>query len=400
MELANDYDFVVLGEHPAGLWAARHFLSLDQKVLILPLGTHSGLNALPRKVAEDFGFSTLDFVNRDEDPIQLLIPGHRFKLGSSLDRLREEYHFHFGHDFSDHELPNSELLRGLLYVSKGSEPGPALPEDWKELAEQVLETVYFEKEPGYLTRIMMKKLAELGAHVAKPGQLKQIFLDRKAFVGVQLVGTSKMIAARNAFACSHFGYLKGFMNEAVDLQSKPMGWNFDIRFECSVDALPVGMSTRMIYIEKDAPILEIIQERPGSFRLRTALPLQDHALERGEERRLAERMLKVCERLIPDLEYNLKWVSPDLRDPERVEAVDLPALYPFQDLNRIPLDRLCYGVGSALGFQCPVSGLYVVSDESSPKSGIWGGYNAVLQALDAIAKKDQRPDFLRLSLKR
>ena len=38
MDFLNHYDFVILGEHPAGLWAARHLLSLEKKVLILPLG--------------------------------------------------------------------------------------------------------------------------------------------------------------------------------------------------------------------------------------------------------------------------------------------------------------------------------------------------------------------------
>jgi hypothetical protein len=395
MELSSSYDFVILGENPAALWAARHLLALEQKVLILPMGHDSGMNIMPLKALDVFGLRAEEGANRSAHPMQVLFQGHRFRLGRSMDELKEEFNFHFGKDSAGKlEIPN-ELLRGMNYFIHGSETGPALPESWSQLSARYLETIYFEEEKGWLNRRLLKKLSEAGAHVARQSQLKQIFLDRKTFVGVQLAGTSRMIAAKNAILGAHFDYLKGFMNEPVSESSRPIGWNFDLRFECSPEALPLGMSTRMIHVEKDAPVLEIVQERVGRFRLSTHLPLQDRTLERGEQRRLAERMLKVCESLIPDLEYNLKSVSPDIRDPERVETVALPALYPFQDLHQIPMERLSYGVGSALGFQCSVNGLYLVGHEANPRDGVWGSFQAANQAIEHIAKKDQKPELLR-----
>ena len=54
MELNQEYDFAIIGEHPAGLWAAHHLIGLGKKVIVLPLGTENSMNVLPRKVAEVF----------------------------------------------------------------------------------------------------------------------------------------------------------------------------------------------------------------------------------------------------------------------------------------------------------------------------------------------------------
>ena len=130
----------------------------------------------------------------------------------------------------------------------------------------------------------------------------------------------------------------------------------------------------MIYIEEQAPVLEIFQERPGHFRLSTALPMRDSTLERGEQRRLAGRMLKVCESLIPDLEYNIKKIIPDLRDPERTEWTDLPALYPFLELKKIPSQILTFGSGTQPPPLSPLAGVWITHEEVSPKDGTWGSF--------------------------
>ncbi|NDF16327.1 hypothetical protein EB061_13600, partial [bacterium] len=93
MEFSSQYDFIILGEHPAGLWAARHLLALEKKVLILPLGRDPGSNVAPRKVMTDFGWTDFE---RGEDHLQILTPERRFRLGSSEESLAREYEFQFG----------------------------------------------------------------------------------------------------------------------------------------------------------------------------------------------------------------------------------------------------------------------------------------------------------------
>jgi len=183
---------------------------------------------------------------------------------------------------------------------------------------------------------------------------------------------------------THLDYLNAFFSEPLPYSSRPLGWRFEIRFECSPEALPLGLTKRMIYVEGQAPILEIFQEKPGFFRLATTVPMHSYTLDRGEQRRLAARMLRVCETIIPDLEYNLKKVIPDLRDPDRSETVDLPALYPFQELKRIPSHILSFGSGAQSLPPNPMPGLWITHEEVNPKEAIWGAFEASRSALKAI----------------
>ncbi|MBC7396175.1 MAG: hypothetical protein H7333_01935, partial [Bdellovibrionales bacterium] len=100
-----------------------------------------------------------------------------------------------------------------------------------------------------------------------------------------------------------------------------------------------------------------------------------------------------------DLQYNLKRVTPDLRDPERAISVELPTIYPFETLDKIPPALLTYGSGAGLGYQTSVQGLFLSSDEVNPREGLWGAYQAVLSALDSWAKREQKPELAQLSLR-
>ena len=398
MELSHEYDYVILGEHPAGLWAAKHLLTLGQKVLIIPMGLDRGLNVAPRSVANSFQIPEHDYTNRESNPIQIIAGGKRVRIPPKMGEFQQEVHFNYGAPLKNGESPKTDLLRGLSYLVHGAETGPLFPDDWNLISTQLFDTIYFEKEKGWLNRFLLQSLKAQGASIAPHRSLKQVFVDRKALVGVQLAGTSKMIAAKACFLNSQAEALNSFFNEKLSLKSAPISWNFEIAFECGIDFLPVGLTTKLIYVEKDAPILEINHESPGRFRLKTSLPLTLTSLDRGEQRRLAERMLRVAEGLLPDLSYNIRKVTPDLRDPDRSMAVELPALYPFQDLKRIPVDLLNYGAGSSLGFQTAVQNLFITNEEVFPKLGIWGGYQAVIQALEQYGKREQKPDFGKIQL--
>jgi hypothetical protein len=382
MEFSSSYDYVILGEHPAGLWAARRLLTMEKKVLILPLGKDSGINALPKRVASDFGWTEQDWVDRGADSIQILTRDRRFKLGQSIQDFESEFKFQFGSPWSKDSTLPLDLVRGLAYLGRGAETGPVFSSEAGFWIKRAFDTLYFEKEYGHLTRRMIRHLLELGAHVAKPRQLKQVFVDKNVLVGVQLLGNSRMISTKAGLVCAHYDYVKGYLSETTPALSQPLGWYFDVKFECSTSVIPAGLTNRMVYVEDGAPILEITQEGKGFFHLRTPLPLHEETLSRGFQRRLAERMLKVCEKLIPDLEYNLIRVSPDVTDPDKAESLDLPRLYPFEDLIRVPIEKLFYGGGNGLGFQSSFVNLYLANEESNPREGLWGAYHSVDQIFE------------------
>ncbi len=388
MEFLGEYDCVILGEHPAGLWSALHLASLDKKVLVLPLDSLPGMSSLPRKVALDFGW-TPEECDRGGDLLQILTPERRFRIPPSREDLEREYEFQFG------ELPghaasiSNEIVRGLAHYSRGSETGPVIGQEWEAWTKLCLGTVYFEREPGYVIRRMLRQLSGRGVHISRVGALKQIFLDRGTLVGVQLSGSSKMIAARAGLLSAHVDHLKSFMTERVSIESDPQGWRFSMRLSCNPAALPVGTGSRMLYVQKDAPILEIHQTRPGDFSLSTQLPLGEESFDRGFQRRLCERMMKVCQEIFPDIEYNLQILVPELRDPERTEKVELPAIFPFHSVEEVPFDRLVYGASRGLGHVTPVGNLYLVGPEANPRQGIWGAFEAAILSLEAMARKNQ-----------
>ncbi len=387
MDFLSEYDCVILGEHPAGLWAALHLVDLDKRILVLPLDSVESVRSLPRQVALDFGWTEEDW-SRGDDVLQILTPDRRFNVPSTLEELEKEYEFQFGTPPGRAGEVSNEIVRGLAYFARGSETGPVIGQEWLRWASLCLETVHFDKEPGYVVRRMLRQLSSRGVHVAGAGALKQVFLDRGNLVGVQLSGSSRMIATRAGFICSHVDHLKSFMTEPVDLASDPQGWKFSMRFSCNSSALPRGLGSRLLFVARGAPVLEIQQTRPGEFNLSTQLPLGDESFDRGYQRRLCERMLRVCQEIIPDLEYNLQLLTPELRDPDRAEKVDLPRMYPFAAGHEVPWDRLIYGASRGLGFSAPLGNVFVVNSEADPRHGLWGAFQAAVSSLESYTKKD------------
>ena len=137
MEFSSHYDFVLLGEHPAGLWAALRLLELEKKVLILPLGRDSGLNASPKSVIRDFGWKDSEWLDRGSQPIQIITPNRRFRVEGTPEDLEAEYEFQFGQKPAGN--PSYEILRGLAYFARGSEAGPVFAEDWKLWVQRALD---------------------------------------------------------------------------------------------------------------------------------------------------------------------------------------------------------------------------------------------------------------------
>ncbi len=378
----ENFDCIVIGESPSGLWGARQLLAKGLRVFILPTGTSRVVQALPIKVASEFEVPERFWIDREQAPLQVITHDRRFRVFKNEESFRSEFQFNFGEPFSLTKSPPVEFLRGLCYWQRGWETGPLFPDDWPGVFNRLSETVYFDRSPGLVEQWMLNSLRKSGAVIATAEKLSQVFVDKNKVVGVQLSETSQMIPARSIWVNTHFDYVNGFLNEKLTIKSKPMGWMFQIRFECTTDFLPVGSTDRMVYVEADAPPLEIEQESAGKFLLKTMLPMDSSTLDRDFQWRLATRMLRVVEALFPDLSYNLKQVIPDLRDRDRASKVEFPLIYPFETIESIPSHLLCFGLDAGLGFQTPVQGLMVTNEEAFPRLGLWGGYEAIRRILE------------------
>jgi len=395
-ELFSHYDFILIGDHPAALWGARLLLERGAKVLAVPMGTDRARALAPRFALESLDIPERDWPNREADPIQILTPDRRFRVLSSWEALQQECAFVDGSDPASFESLNPQFVRGLAYLDRGAETGPVSAADWKTISRRLNETVYFEKPASWLKERFLDQLRKLGGHVLPNGHLTRIFIERKTVVGIQVEGSSSMITASRVVAACNWTLIQRLIGETILPRSNPSGWIFEARFKVSKEAIPVGLTSHMLWVQAGSPVIEIEAVNDGGlsgeFVLRTTLPFADHTLERIEQRKTSQRLLKVMEKIIPDLEYNLSRVYPDIRDPERTEQVDLVEMYPFHSLNQIPSSRLVYRA-PGLGHETAISGLGLAYEESDPQMGERGAYRSMQLLIQDWVKAMQQPDF-------
>ena len=378
---------MVFGTHPAALWAAGHLLSFEKKVLLIPLADpgNAGIRAIPRGVLDAFHPGESARAGMTPVPVQILTSSRRFKIGDSPEAMARERVFQFGSSRKPGDDP--ELMRGLRHVSGVCAPGFRTAWSWEESVRTVLSLVQLDPSRADPARMMVEALVERGAHLAKPGQLRRIFVDQNTFVGVQLGDRSKMISALAGFNGARSETLAPLMSEGGGAPPAAAGWWFEMRFECEASAVPAGVTRRMIHVEGEAPVLEFHREGEGVFVMRTVLPLDEASLDRGFQRRLCERMMKVASRIIPDLEYNVRKMVPDLRDVERAERFELPSLFPYRSPGDIPAARKLAGKPSEGGVRQGLVNLHSINDEVLPEQGVPGPYRSVIEWFETQSKK-------------
>ena len=242
-----------------------------------------------------------------------------------------------------------------------------------------------------LPHFLFRKIEALGGHIDFRA-CQSVFIDKKVLVGIQLVGNPTMVSISQAIIATSINKVQACLSEPLLIQSQPVGWNFEIRIQVSPEAVPIGATSKMIYTDDDAAIVEIIQIDAGDYILRTMMPMKDFTLDREYQRKIAQRLVKLFSNYVPDLEYNLRSVFPDIRDPERAETRDLVDRYPFTHLASIPHSILSYAI-PGLGHQSSVQGISFAYEESYPRFGHWGAYQAAFLSIQDWAKKVQRTDF-------
>ena len=293
-----------------------------------------------------------------------------------------------------------DIIKGLGFVFRGHDLNPILPEDWKRILMRCREQRYFDSGKQGLKEALKEQVLRGGGRIVENHRCQQIFVDQKTgFKGVQLQGISNMISASAAIVSVSWDNAQPLFSLPTAQKSAPLGWWFSFQFQIPEEALPPGVTTKMVFADAQAPVVEIEKKEAGFWVARTLLPYQEISLNREYQRKTAQRLFKLMESIFPFIEYAASDLYPDIRDPEQVESYDLVQLYPFRILEQIPTSLLAYG-GAGIGHLSPYAGLYIAYEESYPRYGEWGSFHAAATSAIHWAKKNQKilSDDLRKAL--
>ncbi|MBS1958931.1 MAG: hypothetical protein JST80_05615 [Bdellovibrionales bacterium] len=395
-KLHSRYDFVFFGEHPAALWGTVCALDAGFQVLVVPFGATISKTVVPKFAAVTLGLEK----SKQTDPIQILTPDRRFRIGETHEDWNAEHEFCFSRPIDGMMGPRADILRGFAYLYRGAETGPSVSQPWSEVAGRVSNTQFIANFGSDLKKKCFDLITKKGGTVLAEQSLAQIFVERKKLIGVQLHAHSDVIPVDQGIFSAPIQLLQPLLNvdgrnEILKLKSRPLSWRFEIQVQVNEGALPPGLTTRMIYVQKDAPIVDILhlvnEGKPGRFRLRVDLPFDDASLKRSEQRKIAQRLVRLMSELIPDFSYNVSQVVPEIRDPEHTERDELPKLYPFHTLEEIPLGLLTYGV-PGVGWKTPIQGLSLAGDETEPALGEWGAYRSIQSIFQNWLKRAEKTE--------
>jgi hypothetical protein len=263
-------DFLFRGSHPAFFWAAALLKQKGMSVAVLPEPSLHSWELFPKMAVELLGLEDLK-TDRDIHPIQILTSQSRFGIYNELELTNKDFAFSVGDQVS------SEAKRGLSYFAKGSDYPAVYGESANELMQACHEMVYFEKSPNEIQSRVIIQLKQLGVQV--------------------LMDSSDLPIAEQTVVLDP--------NRAKLLRTK-----FEIAFP--LQTLPVGASNRMLFVERNSPLIEMIH-RDGFIHLRTLLPEQDF---------LIERMIDTVSQYLGGHEIDLSEVRTVLRGPAHEEWVE------------------------------------------------------------------------------
>ncbi len=263
-------DFLFRGSHPAFFWAAALLKQKGNSVAILPEPAVHSWELFPKMALPLLGLEDLK-TDRDTNPIQILTTHSRFGIYNELELSKKDFAFSVGDQVS------AEAKRGLSYYAKGSDYPPVYGENSSDLINACHEMVYFEKSPNEIQSRVIIHLKKMGVQV--------------------LMDSSNLPIAEQTVV--------------LDLErAKLLRTKFEIAFP--LQTLPVGASNRMMFVERNSPLIEMIH-RDGYIHLRTLLPEQEF---------LIDRMINTVSPYLGDFEIDLAEVKTVLRGPAHEEWVE------------------------------------------------------------------------------
>lgn len=305
-------DFLFRGSHPAFFWAAALLKQKGMSVAILPEPALHAWEVFPREILSLIGLDDL-VCDRNQNPIQILTSHCRMGILQDLEGTLKDYELSVG------ERHSAEILRGLSYYAKGSDYPAVYGESFQELIRSGHEMVYFENSPAEI-------------------QSKAVFHIKKIGVHVLLNSDDLPIAEQTVILDSS--------------RAKIFRCKYEI--EIPMDSLPVGASPRMLLVERNSPLIEMIH-RNGKLVLRTLLP---------EEESLPQKMLNAIQPYFRGYQWNMLNVMVVPRQEFHLEWAE--------HLSNVDSSRL---------------GTWLISPAINPE---WGERSLYVRISDLLRKKDKK----------
>lgn len=268
---------------------------------------------------------------------------------------------------------------------------------------------------GY-RQFLLELAKKQGAHVPLNTECRKIFIEKGCFSSVQVVGRANRVSgATGVLGCSMDRVLKkavftgkSWLRRPKEIP-RPQGWRFTLALTVRKVTMPKKMTSRLVWQEKDAPPLELEVIHPADYGLpgedsrilyaRTILPYTLESLQVDYQRLIAGRMLRQLMEILPYIEHHITQIYPDFRlgghlrpssvpSPVRseIEVNEVEDVYGFSSLDSIP-DNLKVYQGEGLGSTSGIQGLSVISEESYPQLGNFGGTVAALEAVARVAHR-------------
>lgn len=268
--------------------------------------------------------------------------------------------------------------------------------------------------------LLVNLARRLGADIATKTDCRKILTDGQRVTGVQLAGRSGTIRAGGVAVGARFSEAIARLQGASKRYGKserhsltPTAWKFTLALTLSREAIPPGVGRRVVWVEQDAPPLEIEFARRTEFEeqdtsasnvafLRTLMPYSSESLVPAYQRLVSARMMRKFTELFPFAEFHVKNVFPEFREQERkrgslnlkleknvvVGVGEDPGNSPFavSDLKEIPENLLVYE-GKGLGTGTKLEGMFLISDESYPELGTLGGTVAALEGVSWVSHR-------------
>jgi len=246
---------------------------------------------------------------------------------------------------------------------------------------------------------LLRLAKRLGAHVPPKWECKRLFVEKGRLIGAQVAGRGNVVGVKGGVLGCSLDHAREYISfsgrrggRMLKYSPKSAGWRFTVALTVHAEAVPPGMSPRIVWQEEGAPALEAEIVNPADYGsaesgvkwifMRAALAFDRETLKVGALRMTAARMLRQMTEIMPFLEYHIVRIYPDFRTDNK----EISEAYSYAALEYIP-DNMRFCDGKGIGSNTGVEGLFAVSGESYPALGSFGQTVAALESAAWIAHR-------------
>lgn len=296
----------------------------------------------------------------------------------------------------------SEICAGLWFATTSVDSTDPLVMDFVHSLSLARTGASFKGGLTAYRQFLLKLLRHLGVQVLDQSQCRRIFVEDQKLMGVQIAQKGKMISVRGGALGVSLDHIQDFLIYSGKKDEKdfpqvprPTGWKFTVALTIHEEAVPPGMGARAVWYEEGAPAIEIELGDPDDYQmghqsgqrllfLRTTLPFSQQSLDVEYQRMISARMFKQLTEIFPFIEYHIVRVYPDFRMKDSFHLGEFSEAYGFVSPEMIPSNLRVYddaSMGDGMGSRSAIDGLYVISEESYPALGSFGG---VISGIEAV----------------